>query len=124
MRQLEREGTTGNGIALPPVVTKPYPAVVLAFGASAADETWAESVVASFLSAPSNNVLDNRTRTVIRPDPARQRWLRLKRAFWTPEGRQARVERALKALDEAVVHYDLDADTLRWIAEDPDLEDM
>ncbi|HUT75245.1 MAG TPA: hypothetical protein VM221_10500 [Armatimonadota bacterium] len=101
-----------------------YPAVVSATGAAASDETWMEPAVASTPGAASNDALGERSPIVMRTDPARQRWLRLKRAFWTPEGRQARVERALKALEEAVVRYDLDDETLRWIAEDRDLEDM
>jgi len=55
---------------------------------------------------------------------ARQRWLQLKRSHFKREGRQARVEAALKALEEAAFDYGLDAETVRWIAEDADLEDM
>jgi len=54
---------------------------------------------------------------------ARRRFNRLKRRHFRPEGREQRIREALKALDEAIVKYPLDAETIRWIAEDKDLED-
>ena len=47
----------------------------------------------------------------------------MKRRHFRPEGREQRIREALKALDEAIVKYPLDAETIRWIAEDKDLED-
>jgi hypothetical protein len=53
-----------------------------------------------------------------------ENWRMLKQKHFNPQGKVARVERALRALREAVVHYDLDAETIRWIAEESDPEDM
>lgn len=53
----------------------------------------------------------------------RRRFERVKRTHFSPDGREDRVREALKALDELVVAYPLQADTVRWIAEDKDLED-
>ena len=61
---------------------------------------------------------------VLTIDPAEERWQRLKRRYFPPEWRQERIEAALKALEEAVVYYDLDADTMRWIVEEADEEDF
>jgi hypothetical protein len=61
---------------------------------------------------------------VVAIDPAEERWQRLKRRYFPPEGRQERIKAALKALEEAVVYYDLDADTMRWIVEEADEEDF
>jgi hypothetical protein len=59
---------------------------------------------------------------LLTPDSGKERWLRLKRSHFSAEGRQARIEAALKALEEAVIESPLDAETIRWIAEDADLE--
>ncbi|MDO8585949.1 MAG: hypothetical protein Q7T82_02815 [Armatimonadota bacterium] len=54
---------------------------------------------------------------------ARRRFERLKRAHFRLEGRDERIANALKALEEATENYPLDAETVRWIAEDKDIED-
>jgi hypothetical protein len=46
----------------------------------------------------------------------------LKRAHFTKKGRAARIARAKKALEEARWDIPLDMETLKWLAEDPDLE--
>ncbi len=46
----------------------------------------------------------------------------LKRAHFTKKDRAARIARARKALEEFRWDVDLDTDTIKWIAEDPDLE--
>ncbi len=39
-------------------------------------------------------------------------------------GRKQRIARALKALKDFRVDFKLDRDTWKWIAEDPDIEDI
>jgi hypothetical protein len=46
----------------------------------------------------------------------------LKRAHFTKKGRAARIARAKKALEEARWDTGLDMETIKWLAEDPDLE--
>jgi hypothetical protein len=46
----------------------------------------------------------------------------LKRAHFTKKGRAARIARAKKTLEEARWDTGLDIETIKWIAEDPDLE--
>ena len=46
----------------------------------------------------------------------------LLRAHFTKKGRAARIARARKALEEFKLDVDLDMETIRWVAEDPDLE--
>lgn len=48
----------------------------------------------------------------------------LKRAHFTKKGRAARIARAKKALEEFKWDLDLDAETIKWLAEDPDIEYM
>lgn len=55
-------------------------------------------------------------------DPTNRKWLKLRWAHFPREGREARVQRALAAIESAVAAFGLDAATLREIAEDPDLE--
>ncbi len=54
----------------------------------------------------------------------RRKFLALKRAHFREEGKEERIRKALEALKKATVDYGLDADTVRWIAESPDLEDL
>jgi hypothetical protein len=56
-----------------------------------------------------------------RPNPA---FLKLKRARLRKEGREERIQKALRALEKATLDYGLDADTIRWLAESPDLEGL
>lgn len=48
------------------------------------------------------------------------------RQHWSPEGRAERIARASKAWEEAMkvgsTFKKVDAETIKWIAEDPDLE--
>lgn len=46
----------------------------------------------------------------------------LKRQKFTPEGKQERVAKALEALGVELV-IDLPIEVLKWLAEDPDLEE-
>jgi hypothetical protein len=48
----------------------------------------------------------------------------LKGAHFTKKDRSARISRALKTLEKFEWDFDLDPETIRWIAEDPDLEYM
>lgn len=48
----------------------------------------------------------------------------LKRAHFTKKGRAARIARARKALEEFRWDVDLNTETIKWLAEDPDLEYM
>jgi hypothetical protein len=56
-------------------------------------------------------------------EPA-ERLRRLKQVQFPPRGREKRIARALEALDSAVVDYGLDAETVKRIVEDVDLEDI
>jgi len=49
---------------------------------------------------------------------------RIKREHFTSKGREQRIKTALSALEEAVVDYQLDAETVHWLALDVDAEDM
>ena len=55
---------------------------------------------------------------------AERRWSRFKQTHWPREGRERRISQGLEALDSAIVDYGLDIETIRWIAEDVDLEDL
>jgi hypothetical protein len=46
----------------------------------------------------------------------------LLRAHFTKKGRVTRIARARKALEEFRFDVDLDMETIKWVAEDPDLE--
>ncbi len=59
--------------------------------------------------------------TSTRPNPA---FLKLKRAHFRKEGREERIQKAVRALKKATSGCGLDADTVRWLAESPDLEDL
>ncbi len=52
-----------------------------------------------------------------------QRLLTLKHSRFSPAGRRERVRAALRGLEEAVTNYGLDANTMRWLAEESDLEE-
>ncbi len=62
--------------------------------------------------------------TVPGPPEPREKWLRLKAVRFPPEGREERASAAVRAIESAVAHYDLDPETIRWIAEDVDVEDI
>lgn len=55
---------------------------------------------------------------------ARIRWHQLKRSKWNESGRQQRVATALEALNSATRDYGLAGKTIKWLAEDMDLEDL
>ena len=55
--------------------------------------------------------------------PGHDRFERLKRQHFTPEGRSERVARSLAAL-RSLETIQLDADTWKWVAEDIDLADV
>lgn len=55
---------------------------------------------------------------------AKRRWEEIKRRNWPEKWREERIARGLAALNEAIVDYGLDADTVRWIAEEATLEDV
>jgi len=57
-------------------------------------------------------------------DIRNRKWLELKWRHFSRAGREERVARALAALERAVIPYRLDAETVRWLAEDADLEDL
>ena len=61
---------------------------------------------------------------VLNVDLANRKWLQVKWSHFARVGREQRIAKALAALDRASVSYDLDAQTVEWIAEDPDLEDF
>ena len=61
---------------------------------------------------------------VLNVDLPNRKWLRVKWSHFARAGREQRIAKALAALDRASVSYDLDAQTVEWIAEDPDLEDF
>lgn len=46
----------------------------------------------------------------------------LKRKHFTKKGRASRIARALKALEQFTWDFSLDDATLKWIAEDPNIE--
>jgi hypothetical protein len=47
---------------------------------------------------------------------------RIKAATWPEEGKEDRIRRALEALDNLPkLDYQLDDETMRWIAESPDV---
>jgi hypothetical protein len=53
-------------------------------------------------------------------DPANGKLAELKAEYFTPEGREERIAKALQALETP----SLDCETWKWIAEDADLEDL
>jgi hypothetical protein len=61
---------------------------------------------------------------VVNVDLPNLRWLELKWSHFTRAGREPRIKRALAALHRAAIRYELNAETIKWIAEDPDLEDF
>jgi len=101
-------------------------AIVGSKGDVASVVTSAERAYSAALEGSSNPVLGPREQSAaeVSLDLARRRWLRLKESHFSREGRRRRIEAAVKALDAALVDYNLDAETARWIAEDADLEDM
>ncbi len=46
----------------------------------------------------------------------------LKRRHFTKKGRAARIDRAMKTLDQFHWDFGFDDETLKWTAEDPDIE--
>jgi hypothetical protein len=72
---------------------------------------------------PSGKRVSNRTS----PKPARHvrenpRLAALKRSHFTKKGRKARISRGLQALERFRWDLDLDAETIKWAAENPDIE--
>jgi hypothetical protein len=64
-------------------------------------------------------------KAVSAPTPAENPKLAaLKRAHFTKKGRAERIARAKKALEEFRWDVDLDTETIKWLAEDPDIEYM
>ena len=58
-----------------------------------------------------------------KPEPAdNPKLAALKRAHFTKKGRAARIAHARRALEEARWDTGLDIETIKWLAEDPDLE--
>jgi hypothetical protein len=50
---------------------------------------------------------------------------RIKAATWPEEGKEERIRRALETLDNLPKwDYPIDHETLKWIVESPDLEDV
>jgi hypothetical protein len=50
--------------------------------------------------------------------------LRLEKQHFTKAGRERRISRARTALKGFRVEFDLDAETVKWIAQGADLEDL
>ena len=50
--------------------------------------------------------------------------LLLQKKHFTKAGRQRRIGRALEALEGFRVEFDLDAETVKWIAQGADVEDL
>jgi hypothetical protein len=48
----------------------------------------------------------------------------LKRSHFTKKGRSARISRGLEALERFRWDLDLDRETIRWAAEDPEIEHL
>jgi hypothetical protein len=48
----------------------------------------------------------------------------LKRSHFTKKGRKARISRGLQALERFQWDLDLDPQTIRWAAEDPEIEQL
>lgn len=49
---------------------------------------------------------------------------RNKAKHFTPEGREARIAKALQVLEAPAPSFALDRETWKWLAEDADLEDL
>jgi len=63
------------------------------------------------------------------PKPSRHvhenpRLAALKRSHFTKKGREGRISRGLKALERFQWDLDLDRGTIRWAAEDPEIEHL
>jgi hypothetical protein len=63
------------------------------------------------------------------PKPARHshknpRLAALKRSHFTKQGREARISRGLQALERFQWDLELDPETIRWAAEDPEIEHL
>ena len=54
----------------------------------------------------------------------KQKLAELKAKHFTPEGREERIAKALQTLEAPTPGFTLDYETWKWIAEDPDLEDL
>ena len=61
---------------------------------------------------------------VVSVDVANRKWLELKWSHFKRAGRQQRVGAGLRALKRGTVAYGVDAETLRWAAQDVDVEDI
>jgi hypothetical protein len=57
-------------------------------------------------------------------DLPNRKWQAAKGAHFALAGKRERIRKALAALERATFSSGLDAATVRWIAEDPDLEDL
>ena len=66
---------------------------------------------------------DSPTQT-ISIDIRNRKWLELKWQHFSQLGRKERIARALAALHRATISCNLDPRMVKWIAEDPDLEDF
>ena len=55
-------------------------------------------------------------------DTAKAKLTKLKAKHFTPEGRKDRIAKALQILEASTPGFALDRETLKWIAEDADLE--
>jgi hypothetical protein len=61
---------------------------------------------------------------VIGIDIRNRKWLALKWRHFARAGRSRRIQEALRAIERAVTRYDLDAVTMRWVAQDAAVEDI
>ena len=66
----------------------------------------------------------SRSRTNVGASKENPRLAALKRKHFTKKGRAARIDHALKALEQFRWDFSLDDATLKWIAEDPDIEQI
>jgi hypothetical protein len=57
-------------------------------------------------------------------DIAKAKLAKLMVKHFTPEGRKERIAKALQILQAPTPRFALDRETLKWIAEDADLEDL
>jgi hypothetical protein len=55
-------------------------------------------------------------------DTAKAKLAKLKAKHFTPEGRKERIAKALEILEMPMPGFALDRETLKWIAENADLE--
>ena len=70
---------------------------------------------------PVSNSTSSKPARHVRENP---RLAALKRSHFTKKGRKARISRGLQALERFRWDLDLDAETIRWAAENPDIEHL